>query len=204
MNSIICLALSSLLIGLLYIYMRQQFSAQDRKINDLTQLVASVATELQQQGIAPASPACCAPVFCPAPTMPFDFKRLPEKVTVSDDSDSESDSDEDETDNENDNENENGNGNDNELECENIKVERFEEVKKKQEPLLNSLQVEDLSIVLDLNEGTKTINLFEIEEVTKRNYEKWTVKELKELVIKEGGPGSLKTKKELIDFLEKK
>lgn len=190
MNSIICLALSSLLIGLLYIYMRQQFSAQDRKINDLTQLVASVATELQQQGIAPVSPACSAPLFCQVNSMPFECKRSPEKVTVSDDSDSESDSDEDDD--------------ENELECENIKVERFEEVKKIDEPLVNSLQVEDLSIVLDLNEGTKTINLFEIEEVTKPNYEKWTVKELKELVVKEGGPGSLKTKKELIDFLEKK
>ena len=62
-----------------------------------------------------------------------------------------------------------------------------------------------MSIVLDISEeGVKTINLFDAIESVKPNYEKWTVKELKDLALKEGGPASLKTKKDLIDFLEKK
>ena len=180
MNAIICLALSCLLVGLLYVFMRQQLSAQDKKISDLTQLVVSVASQLQQQSgnlLSPASPPSSG-------ERPLEVKRLPERVTVSDDSDSE-----DETDSES--------GSDSEDE---------QVVHKTEEPdLKNTLDiVEDISIVLDINddEGTKTINLFE--ESPKQNYDKLTVKDLKELVSKQGGPGSLKTKKELIDFLEKK
>lgn len=204
MNSIICLALSCLLVGLLYVFMRQQFSAQDRKIHDLTQLVASVAAELQQgpEGFCPA----VAPALPPAAHL--EVKRLPERVTVSDDSESESD------------ESEDNDESDSESVDEAPAVQKVtklsptaapahevehEEIHFEAKPsLVNTLEVvEDFSIILDLNEGTKTINLFE-SEATKTNYEKLTVKELKELVQKEAGPGSLKTKKELIEFLEKK
>jgi hypothetical protein len=177
MNAIICLALSCLLVGLLYVFMRQQLSAQDKKISDLTQLVVSVASQLQQQSgnlLSPASP----------PPSGVEVKRLPERVTVSDDSASEGETD---SESESDSENED------------------EEVRKPvEEPeLKNTIEVEDISIVLDLNDdSTKTINLFE--DAPKPNYEKLTVKDLKELVSKQGGPGSLKTKKELIDYLEKK
>ena len=189
MNSIICLALSCLLVGLLYVYMRQQFAAQDRKISDLTQLVASVATELQQQtGPYPFANA-------PKPP-PMEVKRLPERVTVSDDSESEADSDEEDSDSESEDENE-----------ETKKVGKEKEVEVKEEyPTIETEDIaEDMSIVLDISEeGVKTINLFDAIESVKPNYEKWTVKELKDLALKEGGPASLKTKKDLIDFLEKK
>jgi hypothetical protein len=188
MNSIICLALTCLLIGLLYVYMRQLFSAQDRKIGDLTQLVASVATELQQGGVLPASPPSST-LPSSLPSSSVEVKRLPERVTVSDDSESEGD-----TDNESSESDSESESSETEQEPTEIKLE-------------NTIQVEeDISIVLDLCEdGTKTINLFETVDTTKiQNFDKLTVKELKELVAKVGGPGSLKTKKELIDFLEKK
>jgi hypothetical protein len=191
MNSIICLALSCLLVGLLYVYMRQQFAAQDRKIHDLTQLVASVATELQQQtGPYP---------FAAPPQPPTEVKRSTERVTVSDDSESEAD-----TDDEDDSESED--------EVEKEKVQPKEKAKSKEVEVkeeyhtieTEDIAAEDLSIVLDISEGVKTINLFDTVEVVKPNYDKLTVKELKDLVLKEGGPASLKTKKDLIDFLEKK
>ena len=47
MKSFICLALSCLLIGLLYVYMRQQFAAQNMQINQLKQLVTTMAQEFQ-------------------------------------------------------------------------------------------------------------------------------------------------------------
>jgi hypothetical protein len=191
MNSIICLALSCLLVGLLYVYMRQQFAAQDRKISDLTQLVASVATELQQQ----TGPY---PFAAPPQLPPVEVKRLPERVTVSDDSESEGDTDD-------------------EYESESEEEVEKEEVQKKEKAKSKEVEVkeeyptietediaEDLSIVLDISDGVKTINLFDNVEVAKPNYEKLTVKELKDLVLKEGGPASLKTKKDLIEFLEKK
>ena len=189
MNSIICLALSCLLVGLLYVYMRQQFAAQDRKIHDLTQLVASVATELQQQmGPYP---------FAAPPQPPVEVKRLPERVTVSDDSESEAD-----TDDESDSESED------EPEKEEVKKEekvKDIQIEKVEYPTIDTYDiVEDMSIELDISEETKTIKLFDAVEVAKPNYEKWTVKELKDLAVKEGGPASLKTKKDLIDFLEKK
>lgn len=198
MNSLICLALSSLLVGLLYVFMRQLFAAQDRKISDLTELVASVVTELQQQTLPPSiSPPTHASLPAPA----LEVKRLPERVTVSDDSESESDSDDDSsTTNESDSE-------DGEEVKKNVleKAPETEEVQV-ETVLTNEVEIEDISITLDLSDSgkTKTINLFETVEPVKPNYEKMTVKELKELVAKQGGPGSLKTKKELIDFLEKK
>ena len=188
MNAIICLALSCLLVGLLYVFMRQQLSAQDKKISDLTQLVVSVASQLQQQSgnfLSPASP--------PSLPAPLEVTRLPERVTVSDDSESEGETD---------SESESDNSEDEE-EVRKVK-QTIEPVEHAEVELQNTLDiVEDISIVLDLNDdSTKTINLFE--DAPKPNYEKLTVKDLKELVSKQGGPGSLKTKKELIDYLEKK
>lgn len=203
MNSIICLALSCLLVGLLYVFMRQLFAAQDRKISDLTELVASVVTELQQQTLPPSiSPPM--PASLPAAPM-LEVKRLPERVTVSDDSESESDSDDDGS---------TTGDRDSDSEEENTK-EKVQQKEKEPEPeeevqvetiLRNDVEIEDISLVLDLSEdaNTKTINLFETVEPVKPNYEKLTVKELKELAMKQGGPASLKTKKELVEFLEKK
>lgn len=199
MNSIICLALSCLLVGLLYVYMRQQFAAQDRKISDLTQLVASVATELQQQtGPYPFA----APPQHPA----MEVKRLPERVTVSDDSESEVDTDdEDDSDSESEDEVEKKETNTKEKEKEKEPSKTTEVEVKEEYPTIETEDiVEDTSIILDIGEGVKTINLFDTVEVVKQNYDKLTVKELKDLVSKESGPASLKTKKDLIDFLEKK
>jgi hypothetical protein len=142
------------------------------------------------------------PVAAKAIEPPLEVKRLPERVTVSDDSESESDSEE-ESDEEM------------EVSCpvrrpqEESESESEDEIESVEpEELKNELIVppheEEVSIVLDLSE-TKTINLFEeIVEPRKVNYDKLTVKELKEMAGKLDAPASLKTKKELIDFLEKK
>lgn len=192
MNSIICLALSCLLVGLLYVFMRQQFAAQDRKISDLTQLVASVASELQQSS-SPVQPA--SPPQLEVKRLP-EFARLPERVTVSDDSESETDTDDESS--------VEGNAESDDDVIENVEVHVKKIVEPEELPFENTLDmVEDISIVLDLNEGTKTINLFD-EVPSKPNLEKLTVKDLKDLVAKNNGPSSLKTKKELIEFLEKK
>ena len=219
MKSFICLALSCLLIGLLYVYVRQQFAAQNSQIMQLTQLVSSMAHEIQH--VEPAALKAYDP--------PLEVKRLPERVTVSDDSESEGDSDE-ESDDEievcpvqkptqkhevvSDSEDEietvdadadlNVNVNvDVDVDVDlnvyvNVEPEEFKNEIIVQEP------EEEVSIVLNLSE-TKTINLFEeMVEPRKVNYDKLTVKELKEMATKLGAPASLKTKKELIDFLEKK
>ena len=193
MKSFICLALSCLLIGLLYVYVRQQFAAQNNQIVQLTQLVSSMAHEIQHV----ETPALKA--YEP----PLEVKRLPERVTVSDDSESEGDSDEESND---------------EIErCpfqkltqpqkDDISSESEDEIEEiETEELKNEIvvQEEEVSIVLDLSE-TKTINLFEeMVEPRKVNYDKLTVKELKELASAHSAPASLKTKKELIEFLEKK
>lgn len=194
MKSFICLALSCLLIGLLYVYVRQQFAAQNNQIMQLTQLVSSMAHEIQH--VEPAAAKAIEP--------PLEVKRLPERVTVSDDSESESDSEE-ESDEEM------------EISCPVRRPQEESESESESEDEIESVEPEELknelivppheeevSIVLDLSE-TKTINLFEeIVEPRKVNYDKLTVKELKEMAGKLDAPASLKTKKELIDFLEKK
>jgi len=191
MKSIICLALSCLLVGLLYVFMRQQFAAQDRKISDLTQLVASVVAELQHQ---------MPPAALPPPPLPLEVKRMPERVTVSDDSESEGDT---ESDSESEGEESGEEDDDKKVEAKVEVVKKAPEEVKESSLLENAIELDDISIVLDLSEGTKTINLFDAPEA-KPNYDKWTVKDLKDLVSKHGGPASLKTKMDLIDFLEKK
>jgi hypothetical protein len=58
-------------------------------------------------------------------------------------------------------------------------------------------------IVVEISEQTKTINLFEDVPVPKKaSFDKLNVKDLKDLVAKHGGP-VLKTKKEMVEFLEK-
>ena len=194
MKSFICLALSCLLIGLLYVYVRQQFAAQNNQIMQLTQLVSSMAHEIQH--VEPAVIKASGP--------PLEVKRLPERVTVSDDSESESDSEE-----ESDDEIEvkcpvrPQKQEDSESEEEMDEMESIEPEELKNELIVHAPE-DDVSIVLDLSE-TKTINLFEeIVEPRKVNYDKLTVKELKEMTSKLDAPASLKTKKELIEFLEKK
>jgi len=90
----------------------------------------------------------------------------------------------------------------------NVDVDVDVDVDVEPERLKNEIIVQEPdegpSFVLNLSE-TKTINLFEdMVEPRKVNYDKLTVKELKEMAAKLSAPASLKTKKELIDFLEKK
>ena len=199
MKSFICLALSCLLIGLLYVYVRQQFAAQNNQIVQLTQLVSSMAHEIQNTDPVPRPPE-----------QHLEVKRLPERVTVSDDSESEGDSEEE--------------SDDEEPKCpiphfnrapsgsvdsddESVESMVFAPIELKNEIVVETSIVEEFTpMVLDLaEETTKTINLFEeIVEPKKVNYDKLTVKELKEMASKFSAPASLKTKKELIEFLEKK
>jgi hypothetical protein len=210
MKSFICLALSCLLIGLLYVYMRQQFAAQNMQIGQLKQLVTTMAQEFQQGHCKNELEATPDPV---GSTIKKIITTQEHRVTVSDDSESEDD-DEAEDDEEYEEEEED--------EAEDVEVEVEVEVTVKEETKVQKLEntleidesmrieVDDLSdstnepIVLDISEQTKTINLFEESPPVPKKaiLEKLSVKELKEMVSSKGGP-SLKTKKEMVEFLEK-
>jgi len=204
MKSFICLALSCLLIGLLYVYMRQQFAAQNMQIGQLKQLVTTMAQEFQQGHCKNDLETTPDPV---GSTIKKIITTQEHRVTVSDDSESEDD-DEAQDDDEYEEEEED--------EAEDVEVEVKEETKvQKLENTLEidesmRIEVDDLSdstnepIVLDISEQTKTINLFEESPPVPKKaiLEKLSVKELKEMVSSKGGP-SLKTKKEMVEFLEK-
>ena len=168
MKSFVCLALSCLLIGLLYVYMRQQFAAQAVQIEQLRGLVRSIANEIQ--------------VVEPQRVSPPTFEPKVERLAVSDDSESEEDdcSSDGETDDET---------------CDGETLEVTETLQEEVVPI----SVEEVSVEIEVSE-TKSIQIA-TEPVKPKNLEKLTLKELKDLAV--GAPASVKTKKDLIAFIEK-
>ena len=231
MKSFICLAISCLLIGLLYVYMRQQFAAQNLQIQNIKEMISSMAEEMGKQ----EEPK--------QPPKQISAERHP-RVPVSDDSESEDSSSEEESDEES-SEDESVVYKDlglqvhvehldheelkvvqlekeEETEKEEqkqhvIKLERQQELQLEQEVNMEVLSFDKHEVVsfdnqvlpfdkleVDIsisNDGVKTVTLEENEKEV--NYEKMTVKDLKKMA-NELGQTALKTKSELVEFFKKK
>jgi hypothetical protein len=172
MKAFVCLAISCLLIGLLYVYVRQQFAAQNNQIGELSRFIRGMAAEVTPKELT---------------VVKEDYLEKEEKqelIEVSDDSESDSDSD---------SESDDEGANIRTFDLENVKVEKLDETIP---DLLEPLDVLEPEIIEVVEETAKKI-------VLETNYEQWSLKELKEKITQMGGP-NLKTKKLMIEYLEKK
>jgi hypothetical protein len=177
MKAFVCLAISCLLIGLLYVYVRQQFAFQTNQIGQLTNLIKTMATEIvPRQEIKAAEPV---------------EERADERIEVSDDSCSDTDS-EDSSDEEEE------------------PVKRVELEVELKEPV-NELKVAKVEVDELPDLMVEEIGAIEAEEIDisskkitiETNYEAWSLKDLKAKISEMGGP-TLKTKKLMLEYLEKK
>lgn len=188
---LICLAISCGLIGLLFLYIRQKLYVFEMRINTISDIVRELTQELAG---------------------PRQF-NLQERVTIKaeseSDSDSESESEEDESDNETDCESQSDDSEHSEVEIE-VEVEDINEitvVKSESDVIELDLGTPLENIVLD--DETDKIEVSDDEDIKmvvieKSLYDGLSVKELKAKVAELGGPSNLKTKKALLEFLEKK
>ena len=205
MKAFICLAISMLLVGLLYVYVRQQFALIETHVNELKGIIKMLA-------LPPPEPEA-------ALELKVEKRPAEELVCVSDDS---ADSDE-ETDEEPD-----------EDADEETEVEESEPMPAKPQVAHVMMQGHDLMQLMQQMSFPGAFQFdqehepaLEIEEVTDlgpepvditevhvpepgsdkivvlgASYEHLSVKELREKVQSLGGP-SLKTKKQLVEYLEK-
>jgi len=187
MNTFLCLAITFLLAGLIFIYVRNQITALESKMFHLTEAVRSLAEPLK---------ADTEPLSEPA-TEP-QLKRC----YVSDDS--ESDSDE---------ESEHATVVD--LEEFNASDTKFVELKEVPEmevrmiplTMTNVMQIMNAPLAPfefeRVNEATIDVHVEDpvIEVEGTPDFEKMTMKELKDLAVAKGAPSSIRSRKALIDFL---
>jgi len=173
MKAFISLAISMLLVGLLYVYVRQQFALLENHISELKNVIKLLAQPAEAPETAPVE------------------KRV-ELVAVSDDeSDSESDKSEGESDDE---------------------VEEAEPAMQEQvaHVMMHGTDILQMMQQMSFPQFEEHEPAIEIEEVAEEpkvvvldsSYESMSVKELREKVQLLGGP-SLKTKKQLVEYLEK-
>jgi len=206
MKILICLAMSCGLTAILYFYLKQRLNAIETRLNTLTDLAQTLASELYQKEKQQLEQVPC---------MLSNTNPLVENVEVeneSDDSDSETDS---ETNSENDDSDEDSDNSMPDLEEVPVIV-KLEPVT----PVNEILEIKQIPIPLPIveidpiivykNEVTPVENLIEVsddESVKKisidNEYSKISLKDLKQKVNDLGGP-PLKTKQALINFLKKK
>ena len=231
MKAFICLAISLLLIGLLYVYVRQQFVLLENHVEELKSVIKLMAQPEVKVKVEKKEEAC---------------EAMPKMICVSDDeSDSESD---DESTHANVPQYENPSSDEkrsihhfNTMQHmgENVQVAQMMmqgndlmhlmqqlsfpqfgvsgmEIEDVTEP---AVEIEDVTEpAVEIEELTNLVensfaSVMEIEEITTldlgvkkvsvNGYENLSVKDLKEKVQQQGGPSSLKTKKQLIEYLEK-
>ena len=179
MKAFVCLAISCLLIGLLYVYVRQQFAVQTNQIAQLTGLIKTMAAELTPKAIEPK-----------------EKEIVDDRIEVSDDSESESD----DSDSESDEEAPRVIRLDPEAKVEIPPVVRTESPRS-----VDVLPLEISEFALDLPETLEeaVLDISSKKIVIETNYESWSLKDLKAKISELGGP-SLKTKKLMVEYLEKK
>jgi hypothetical protein len=207
MKILICLAMSCGLTAILYFYLKQRLGVIETRLNTLTDLAQTLATELYQKEKQ-------------------QLENVPVLQNESSDSesdsenDSESESCSDSTDSECESENESMPALINEdvnfpIELKEVKIEP--ELKIKLEPELNEVKQIPIEIPIELVTEPivvyKTDSLPEtlievsddesVKQVALDEYSKLSLKELKQKVNDLGGP-PLKTKQALINFLKKK
>ncbi len=228
MKSFICLAVSCVLVGLLYVYVRQQVTSQNAQISKLSDIVKTLAQEI---------------------TRPKDVERAPFSMIeehVADDLSSHREvvSDDEEDDSENESDEEEEEGSDDEGEC-SLDVPFLHDQPVVVKKLYNVVDVQDMSeivstvvdlgamdLVSDVVEvapveiapveiapvevapssevvevaeivlNSDEPNLAKTVQITKENYADWPLKRLKEKIAEMKGPSTLKTKKAILEFLE--
>jgi hypothetical protein len=182
MKNLLCLAMSLGFIFIFYLYIRNKLSVIDARLNTLTDIVHTLASEfsVKEKNILTGNEI---------------------EIEIESDSDSESESgSESDTDDEKD-----------DLSVEFIKVteplypkiikqEPIELKESESEPVTIELTLDIPSDLIEVSDDETTVKHVQIELT---DYSSFTLKELKQKVLDLGGP-SLKTKKLLIDFLEKK
>ena len=181
MKAFVCLAISCLLVGLLYVYVRQQLAAQNNQIGELSRFIRGMAAE-----VIPEKELKVVKEEYPS-FVPPDEKQL--LIEVSDDSDSDSDTESDTSE---------------VAERPKLDVLRTVDISILESPKLTALP----DLVPDLLPELIEPDIEVVEETAKKivleaNYEQWSLKELKEKITQMGGP-NLKTKKLMIEYLEKK
>ena len=195
MKAFLCLVAITALIGLLYVYVRQQFYSVNVQIEQLRELTRTMALELRDEH----DKIVQEPAQLPPPN------RL---YVVSDDSETEDDETDDESDSDSDVD---------------IKVEELKEVKLEKEIKVEKQEIKvekevkvekEIEKEVEVKVEKEDLNLEELElfdledakvitvDMTTK-LDKLSLKELKDLVQEKGGPASLKTKKAMIEFLEK-
>lgn len=201
---LLTVGITCILMGMVYLFVKQKFVIYDEKISSLFSVVQTMADELHQLKLQ--SPAELA-----EPETPVHLQmRLPNIISVSDDSESEDDSDT-ESNTEFDLDN---NFQDLEstkivvvkTEDEDVQELKIEKVDVKTEPELTIENVNFKNIVnmTDVNDSVVEVvdSVVEVDTIKKtKGYSSMTVKELKKLVSDKGGP-YLKTKPDLIFYLE--
>jgi len=189
MKAFISLAISMLLIGLLYVYVRQQFALLENHVDELKRVIKMLA--LPEQVKPDVKPD--------VKVVELQKEVRPELITVSDDESDETD----ESDNESDESVE--------MELQEMKGEPNEMRAEVSHVMLQGHDLMQLMQHMSFPTYADPEPALEIEEIEAepksivmddKGYENMSVKELKEKVQLQGGP-SLKTKKQLVEYLEK-
>jgi len=215
MKILICLAMSCGLTAILYFYMKQRLFIIESRLNTLTELVQTIATEFYHKE-------------------KLNFENIHNTVPNGGTNHLDSNSSDSESESGSDNESESSSDSDSESksdECEPEKMIIFETIPIKKEPDLEMVEVEVLDtptnepkiipllteLVVDISEpiivhkSENTVKLIQVsddesesvKQVVESEYNGLSLKELKQKVNDLGGP-PLKTKQALLNFLKKK
>ena len=208
MKTFVCIAVSCLLVGLLYIYTRQQLTAHAVQIEHLTEMVKCLVTPPNDQ-LAPESDL-----------------RMREsddlRMRVSDDEESDEESEEETDDEELAKESSmrvvnmlsspdfamsmrvlnlatDSNGMPSFITVLKNEVDdgRVEEVVEEVEKVVEEVE----KVVEEVVEEVVEKVVEEVVEEKRENYDALTIKELKAVISKMGGPSNLKTKKDMVSYL---
>jgi hypothetical protein len=276
MKTFICLAISSLLVGLLYVYVRQQLAQVNANIASLTAMMRTVAEVTAQNGMAAQTNHFAS---CPLPTLASESSEDDLQEVSDDEYDDEEDDDCDDIDEVKDKNNDNDNDNEDTVVklVEDIRIIRTSALEPS--PFASSpvgimdtspisvmdiMDTSSMDVIDSLAMGvidtspigvidtspigvidtspigvidtspigvidtspigvidTSSIGVIDTSPISEivfnsqepslakkvvlevTNYSEWNIKALKEKVNQLGGPGSLKTKKAMVEFLEK-
>ena len=196
MKAFISLAISMLMVGLLYVYVRQQFALLENHVNELKNVIKMMALPAPEE----------------KPELKVEKRPAEELVCVSDDSEDETDDEEDEDVEEAEEYTEKPRP-----QVAHVMMQGGDLMHLMQqmsfpgafpfEGAEPALEIEEVETVVKLDASASDLPDLVISELTDKvvtlnpSYESMSVKELKEKVQLQGGP-SLKTKKQLIEYLE--
>lgn len=181
------LGITCLTVVLLYIYVKNKFEAYSHQIDLLFNVYQKLAAEITHGPVKMIStPISCGDGMCSSrPIIVSDDDSDDSDDSCSVDSDDSDDTEELETFTP-------------EVLVPDLQIEKI--IILKQEDEVDDRSVEEIKISkLDTHE---IIEQLEEEKEEKKNYSKLTIKDLKQLISDMNGPSNLKTKQEMVQFLE--